>query len=97
MKVKLFGINMDIEWLIMWLISALAELLDKVVDGAKMNLKEKKATRTVHYLAKEWGVYVAGNTETDIDDKGIEKLIDKAKDTADEGGFELVTIPELSE
>ena len=95
MKVKFFGIKMDIEWLVMWLISALGSLIDHFVAGEALSLKEKKIVRTVDYLGKEWGKYVADNTETEIDDAAIKEILEQAQDAADEGGFELVELPGL--
>jgi len=95
MKVKFFGISMDIEWLIMWLIKALGSLIDHFVPGEALDIKQKKAVRTADYLGKEWGLFLAKNTETEIDDTGVEMILDQTKDAAEEGGFELPIVPDL--
>ena len=96
MKVKVFGISMNIDWIVQILIKALKSLVDGFVKGEEMSLDQKRATRTLDYLATEWGEPYAESTETDIDDQALEEIHALAADTAQEGEFELVHVPELA-
>lgn len=96
MKIKIFGIETDLKWFIFLLIKGLALVIDKFVKGESLSVDQKRATRTLNYLAVEWGKPAVESTETDIDDKGLESILSLTADTAQEGGFELVEVPELA-
>lgn len=94
-KVKLFGfIPLDLTWVITIVIDALKNIVDGFLAGADLSNDQKKIVRTLYYLGKEWGVDVVENTETPYDDEALDKTLELCEDTADEGGFELPTIPE---
>ena len=95
MKIKFLGMNIEIDWLITWLITALGMLLDQFVPGEKLSKEQKMLTRTADYMAKEWGIYLSEKSETDVDDVAIAKLLEFTIDTAVEGEFELPTVPPL--
>jgi hypothetical protein len=95
MKVRFFGISMDLTWIIQILIKALKALVDGFIPGDELSIDQIKGTRTLDYLAKEWGKPYVESTETDIDDQAIHEILALTKDTSEEGGFELATVPEL--
>lgn len=77
---------------VFWL---LAEIVDMVIKGEDLEFRQKKLVRTFYYIGKEWGEMWVRDTDNDLDDDSLEKLLGKAVDTADEGSFELPAIPDL--
>ena len=95
LKVKVFGISMDISWIVQILIKALKSLVDGFIKGDELSDDQKRATRTLFYLGQEWGKPYVESTETDIDDTSLNEILVLAADTAQEGGFALPVVPEL--
>ena len=95
MQIKVAGIGLPVDWLIMWAIDALSQLADKMVAGEELSDSEILGARTLYYLIKEHGQRYAESTDTPWDDKAFESLIALIEDTAEEGGFNLPTVPPI--
>lgn len=92
---KLFGfIPVKLTWLVSILIDALTAVVDGFVKGEKLSADQKRLTRTLYYLGEEWARPVVDDTETPQDNEVLDGAMDLCKDTAEEGGFLLPTVPE---
>lgn len=94
-EVKVMGLGIELDFLLKLLIQAAGKVGDMIVKGDEMDIKEKKYLRTLDLLNQEWGEYFAAQTDTELDDAGVEELKQFVLDTAQEGGFldKLVELP----
>jgi len=95
LKIKVFGINVSLDWIVKLLLQLLAELIDGFISGESLSRDQKKAVRLTYYLARDWGEDAVKDTETDLDDEGLKILESACVDTANEGGFALPVIEPL--
>lgn len=95
MKIKIAGVGISIDWLIKLLMDQIAPIVvDRVVKGGELSKDQKKLTRTLYYLADEYGEGYVQSTDTELDDEGLQVIMNACVDTADEGGFGLPDTPE---
>lgn len=92
MKVKILGLNVQVDWLIKLLMDLLAQVVDKLVPGEELSNDQKRGIRTFYFLGWEWGKDAVESTDTELDDEGLEKLLAACEDTANEGGFTLPVV-----
>ena len=83
---KLFGL-IELDFLLKLLMQAFVKFADSIVDGSKLNHKEKKYLRMGHYMNQEWGDYFAEQSDNTLDDEGVIQINNFCEKTADEGGF----------
>lgn len=95
LKVKFFGIGVNLDWLIKLLMQLLGQVLDQIIPGADLSKDQKKAVRTLYYLGDEWGDDFVASTPTDLDNEALAKIKETCEDTASEGKFELPVAPVL--
>jgi len=95
LKIKVFGINVSLNWIVKLLLQLLAELIDGFISGESLSRDQKKAVRLTYYLARDWGEDAVKGAKTDLYDKGLKTLESACVDTANEGGFALPVIEPL--
>lgn len=95
LKVKFFGIGVNMDWLIKLLMQLLGQVLDQIVPGERLSKDQKKAVRTLYYLGDEWGDDFVASTPNDLDDQALAEIKGTCADTANEGAFMLPAAPPL--
>lgn len=89
MNIKVFGVGVDVGWIISILLQALGKIVDGVIDGGKLSADQVKGVRTYFFLANEWGDDLVKNTENDLDDQALSFTLSQCVDLAEEGKFPL--------
>ena len=92
MKLNVLGFPLQMDWLIKMLIQVLTQVLDKIIPGESLSDDQVKGVRTLWFLGHEWGLDAVADTETELDDDGLQAIFQLCQDTADEGKFSLPPI-----
>ena len=74
---------------------ALAEILDMFIAGEELTAKEKKAVQLTYAFGKIFGETWIEETDNTLDDEMLDNILEKCLDTAQEGNFQLPTVPEI--
>jgi len=82
------------DWKIMLpiLITGISPILDGVIKGERLNSTQQKMVQQIYSAALIWGEDAVNNTETDLDNQGLEAFKALCEDTAKEGDFPLLVL-----
>lgn len=81
--------NLPVEWIANTAIDMAKRVIDEQVAGEVLDERAQKIVRSGYFEAKNWLREIVKQSETKIDDKGLETFLALCKDTANEGGFSL--------